>query len=85
MKAKATVLHHQPLNLAGLRLNEIVDKRYYAYQDEPDAHQIVQDLGENHHYYAEDKADDSSDESQIRQRLKKTGHTSPPLVAALLV
>jgi hypothetical protein len=54
-----------PVNPAVSGLGEIHDKSQHPYQDEPDAHQIVEDLREDHHDYAEDKADDSSDEPQV--------------------
>jgi hypothetical protein len=66
VKVGALGLHHPPVNLASFGLSEIDDKRYNSYEDEPDAHQIIEDLRENHHYYAKDKADDSSNESQSR-------------------
>jgi hypothetical protein len=66
VRAVAFVLYHPPVRIvAGFRLTEKGNKRYHAYQDEPDAHQVIEDLGENHHYYAEDKADDSSNEPHI--------------------
>ena len=64
MKVVASVLYRPPVNLGGFRLSEIHDKSQHPYQDEPDAHQIVEDLGENHHYYAEDKADNPPNEPQ---------------------
>jgi hypothetical protein len=66
VKVGALVLYHPPVNLAGLRLTEKGNKRYHPYQDEPDAHKIIEDLRKNHHYYPEDKADDSSNEAHIR-------------------
>jgi hypothetical protein len=65
VKVAQIASYRPPMNLAGLRLGEIHNKRQHPYQDEPDAHQIVEDLGKNHHYNAEDKADDSSDEPQV--------------------
>jgi len=65
MKAALLAGYRPPVNLAGLGLGEVHDESQHPYQDEPDAHQIVQDLGENHHDYAEDKADDSPDEPQV--------------------
>jgi hypothetical protein len=65
-KSEVQVLYHLPKNLSSFRLSEIEYKRQYSYQDEPDAHQIIEDLGKNHHYYAKDKADNSSNESQVR-------------------
>jgi hypothetical protein len=67
VKVGPLVLYHPPVNLASFGLSEIENKRYHPYQDEPDAHQIIEDLRKNHHYYPEDEADDSSNESQSRQ------------------
>jgi hypothetical protein len=65
MKVALLAVYRPPVNIAGLRLGEIHDESQHSYQDEPDAHQIVEDLGKNHHDYAKDKADDSSDEPQV--------------------
>ena len=66
VKVGLLALYHPPIDLASFRLTEKGNKRNHPYQDEPDAHQIIEDLGENQHYYAEDKADDSSNEPQSR-------------------
>jgi hypothetical protein len=54
------------MNIASFRLSKIENNRYHPYQDEPDAHQIIEDFRKNHHYYAKGKADDSSNEPQSR-------------------
>jgi hypothetical protein len=66
VKVGHSVVHHPSANLASFRLTEKGNKRYHPYQDEPDAHKIIEDLREDHHYYAKDKADDSSNEPHIR-------------------
>jgi hypothetical protein len=60
----ALFLSRPPLSLASFRLSKIENKRYHPYQDEPDAHQIIEDFRKNHHYYAKGKANDSSNEPQ---------------------
>jgi hypothetical protein len=66
VKVGLLVHYHPPVDSASFRLTEEGNKCYHPYQDEPDAHQIIEDLRKNHHYYAKDKADDSSDEPHMR-------------------
>jgi hypothetical protein len=63
MEVVALVLYHPPKDLSSLRLMKIVNNRYYPHYDEPDAHQIIEYFGENHHYDAKDNGNDSSDET----------------------
>jgi len=42
---------------------KIVNNHYYPHYDEPDAHQIIEDFGENHYDDTEDKGNDSSNET----------------------
>jgi 2,3-bisphosphoglycerate-independent phosphoglycerate mutase len=74
------------VNLPRFRLGKIGDKRYHPYYDKPDAHQIVEDFGENHYHDAEDKRDDSPNEAYPRYCFKKTKHRlSPPLIGLITV
>jgi len=54
------VLHHPSTNLGSLGLNdlEMNKKRYHSTQDQEDAHQIIEDFGENHYDDSEDEGDD---------------------------
>jgi hypothetical protein len=58
VKVATLVLYHPPVNLAGFILSEIDDKRQHATQYQEDAHQIIEDLRENHYDDSEDKGDD---------------------------
>jgi hypothetical protein len=66
-KVAAPALYHPPKSLFCFRLSKIGNKRYYSYYDEPDAYQIIEDLRENHYDDTEDKADDSSNKTQLTQ------------------
>jgi hypothetical protein len=58
VKVATLVLYHPPVDIAGFRLSEIDDKRQHATQYQEDAHQIIEDLRENHYDDSEDKGDD---------------------------
>jgi hypothetical protein len=63
VKVATLVLYHPPKSLSGFWLSKIGDKRYYSYENEPDAHQIIEDLRKNHYYDTENKGDDSSNQA----------------------
>jgi hypothetical protein len=46
-----------------LWLSKLNDKRYHSTQYQEDAHQIIEDFRKNHYDNAEDKGDDSSNQS----------------------
>jgi hypothetical protein len=57
-------IHRRRLELLA---TEVVKNRQDPKDDEIDAHQVVEDFGKYHHYYTEDKADDSRDEAHVRK------------------
>jgi hypothetical protein len=63
VKVAAPVPRHPPESFCCFRLSKIGYKRHHTYYDEPDAHQIVEDLGKNHHDDTEDEGNDSSNET----------------------
>jgi hypothetical protein len=51
------------IKLSNSGLSKIGNKRYHSYHDEPDAHQIIEDFGKDHHHDTEDKGDYSSNQT----------------------
>jgi hypothetical protein len=65
VKVAALVLYHPPKSLSSFWLSKIENKRSHPTQYEEDAHQIIEDLGENHYDDTEDNGDDSSNQPHI--------------------
>ena len=58
---KSSTAHNKNLNLLSFGLSKIGNECHHSHYNKIDAHQIIEDFGEDHNYDAEDKADYSCD------------------------